>query len=193
MPTDRNFERELSSSLGTLSDKQKSLLDYYNTIYQQFMPQTLTQAANTSLGQMQADAARLARIQGGYLSPEDTRNAVQAAREAYAARGQVMGPGAIGAEILGRENIRQQRENEARAAYNASMQNVLNTANLQTGNIFQPVSSLIANTFNPLGQYPQDVYNTNYNAAVAQQIAAANNAAAIEAAKYGAAAQQKAA
>ena len=193
MPTDRNFARELGESYDALQKKQQDLLNYYNQIYQKFMPETLTQAAATSLGQLNTDAARLARIQSGYLSPEDTRNAVQAAREAYAARGQVMGQGAVGAEILGRENIRQQRENEARAAYQQSIGNVLNTANLQTGNVFQPVSSLIANTFNPLGQYPQDVYNSNFNAAVAQQIAEANNKAAIEAAKQGASAQQNAA
>ena len=193
MPTDRNFARELGESYDALQKKQQDLLNYYNQIYQKFMPETLTQAASTSLGQLNTDAARLARIQSGYLSPEDTRNAVQAAREAYAARGQVMGQGAVGAEILGRENIRQQRENEARAAYQQSIGNVLNTANLQTGNVFQPISSLISNTFNPLGQYPQDVYNSNFNAAVAQQIAEANNKAAIEAAKQGASAQQNAA
>ena len=104
-----------------------------------------------------------------------------------------MGQPAIGAEILNREAIRQQREDAARAGYQASMGNLANAAQLQTGNIFQPISSLVSGTFNPLGAYPQDVYSSNYNAQLARDIAAANNAAAIEAAKYGATAAKQAA
>ena len=177
-----------------LGGQQGTIMDQYMRMYQGLLGQTaIPQAAQQSLAQMQADAAKLQRIQQGQLSSEDIRQSQQAAREAYGARGQVMGPGAIGAEILNREAIRQQREDQARAAYQASMGNVFNAAQLQTGNIFSPIGNLVSGTFNPLGAYPQDVYSSNVNAQLARDIAAANNAAAIEAAKYGAAASQKAA
>jgi hypothetical protein len=142
---------------------------------------------------MQADEAKLNRLRQGILSPEDIRTATQGAREAYGARGQVFAPGAIGAEILNREAVRQQREDQARAAYQQSMGNVLNVSNLQTGNIFQPIGNLLSSTFNPLGAYPADVYGTNVNAALARDIADRNKEAAIESAKISGAAQSSAA
>jgi hypothetical protein len=197
--TGRNFQAELEKSLTALQLNQPGIMGMYNDIYQNLLGQTMLGSARTpgltaQLGnQLTADQAKLQRAQSGYLNAEDVRQAQQGAREAYAARGQLMGPGAVGAEILNREAIRQQREDQARAGYNASVQNALNATQLQTGNIFSPIGNLVQNTFNPLGQYPQDVYNTNYNAQLARDISAANNAAAIEAAKYGAAAQQRAA
>jgi hypothetical protein len=142
---------------------------------------------------LRSDEEKLARLRAGILSPEDVRTAQQGAREAYAARGQVMGPGAVGAEILNRENIRQSREDAARAAYNQSIGNVLNTANLQTGNIFEPIGNLISGTFNPLGSYPADVYGTNVNADLATMISDKNYAAAIESARLAGAAGRNAA
>jgi hypothetical protein len=196
----RDLAGELSKSYEALYGKNApNVLGAYGDIYQNLLGQTLLGnkekpgVAKASYDQMLADQAKLQRVQQGYLNAEDVRQAQQGAREAYAARGQVMGPGAIGAEILNREAIRQQRENEARAGYQASMGNVFNAAQLQTGNIFSPIGNLVSGTFNPLGAYPQDVYSTNVNAQLARDISAANNAAAIEAAKYGAAAQQKAA
>ena len=183
----RDLAAELAKSYAALSGQQGNLMNMYGGIYQNLLGQTaIPQAAQQSLAQMQADAAKLQRIQSGQMNAEDIRQAQQAAREAYGARGQVMGQGAIGAEILNREAIRQQRENEARNAYQASMGNVFNAAQLQTGNIFSPIGQLVSGTFNPLGAYPQDVYSSNVNAQLARDIAAANNAAAIEAAKYGA-------
>lgn len=49
---------------------------------------------------------------GGALSQEDTRNAQQAAREAWAARGLVNSRGAVAAEVLNRDALSRQRENE---------------------------------------------------------------------------------
>lgn len=185
--TQRDLAAELAKSYAALSGQQGNLMGMYGGIYQNLLGQTaIPQAAQSSLQQMALDQAKLQRIQSGQMNAEDIRQAQQAAREAYGARGQVMGQGAIGAEILNREAIRQQRENEARQAYQASMGNVFNAAQLQTGNIFSPIGQLVSGTFNPLGAYPQDVYSSNVNAQLARDIAAANNAAAIEAAKYGA-------
>ena len=165
----------------------------YKDLYQSFMPKGLTAAETSGLAQMQADEAKLNRLRQGILSPEDIRTATQGAREAYGARGQVFAPGAIGAEILNREAVRQQREDQARAAYQQSMGNVLNVSNLQTGNIFQPIGSLLSGTFNPLGAYPADVYGTNVNAALARDIAERNKEAAIASANIAGAAGTSAA
>lgn len=200
----RNLPKELSQSTSALFGQiplvnaqgqptggTTTLMGQYGDIYQNLLGQTMLGNAQqpgltAQLGQqLTADQAKLQRIQSGQLAAEDVRNAQQAAREAYGARGQVMGQGAIGAEILNREAIRQQRENEARAAYQGSVQNALSATNLQTGNIFSPVGSLIGNTFNPLAPYEADVYGTNVNALNADQIAAANRQAALEAAKLG--------
>lgn len=190
---ERDFAKELGITLAGLQQYKPELLGMYKDLYQSFMPKGLTAAEASSLAQMQADEAKLNRLRQGILSPEDIRTATQGAREAYGARGQVFAPGAIGAEILNREAIRQQREDQARAAYQQSMGNVLNVSNLQTGNIFQPISSLLSGTFNPLGAYPADVYGTNVNAALARDIAQKNYEAALESAKISGAAQSSAA
>ena len=190
----RDFGLELGETSAALQAKQADLLNMYGGIYQNFLNQTLIPGAATSAqSDLAANQARLDRVRSGILSPEDVRNSQQAAREAYAARGQVMGPGAISSEILNRENIRQQREDQARAAYQASMGNALNVANLQTGNIFQPIGSLISGTFNPLSPYAADVYGTNVNAQLARDISNQNNAAAVQAAQFGANATRSAA
>lgn len=190
---ERDFEKELGITLAGLQKYQPELLGMYKDLYQSFMPKGLTAAETSGLAQMQADEAKLNRLRQGILSPEDIRTATQGAREAYGARGQVFAPGAIGAEILNREAIRQQREDQARAAYQQSMGNLMNVANLQTGNIFQPIGNLLSGTFNPLGAYPADVYGTNVNAALARDIAERNKEAAIESARISGAAGSSAA
>jgi len=189
----RDFEAELGKTLAALSRYQPQMLGMYKDLYQSFMPAGLTAAETSGLAQMRADEEKLNRLRQGILSPEDIRTATQGAREAYGARGQVFAPGAIGAEILNREAIRQQREDQARAAYQQSMGNLMNVANLQTGNIFQPISSLLSSSFNPLGAYPADVYGTNVNAALAREIAERNKEAAIESARLSGQAQSSAA
>lgn len=189
----RNIGAELKETMAALQANEPAITSMYKGLYESFMPETLRTAASSGLSQLRADEEKLARLRAGILSPEDIRTAQQGAREAYAARGQVMGPGAVGAEILNRENIRQAREDAARAAYNQSIGNILNTANLQTGNIFQPIGNLISGTFNPLGAYPADVYGTNVNADLATMISDKNYAAAVESAKLAGAAGSSAA
>lgn len=178
--------------MAAFNEYRPQIQQMYGDLYQQFMPKGLTAAEPGIINQYQADLARLQQRQAGMLSPEDVRQSQQSAREAYGARGQVMGPGAIGAEILNREAIRQQREDQARAALQSSYGNVLNMANLQTGNLFSPIASLMSGTFNPLGAYPADVYGTNVNAQLAREIAQKNYEAAIESARLSGAAGRSA-
>ena len=189
----RDLKAELEKTMAAFDAYRPKIQQMYGDLYQQFMPKGLTAAEPGIINQYQADLARLQQRQAGMLSPEDVRQSQQSAREAYGARGQVMGPGAIGAEILNREAIRQQREDQARAALQSSYGNVLNMANLQTGNLFSPIASLMSSTFNPLGAYPADVYGTNVNAQLARDIAQKNYEAAIRSAELSGAAQKQAA
>jgi hypothetical protein len=191
--TERDLKEELKKTMAAFNEYRPQIQSMYGDLYQQFMPKGLTAAEPGIINQYQADLARLQQRQAGMLSPEDVRQSQQSAREAYGARGQVMGPGAIGAEILNREAIRQQREDQARAALQSSYGNVLNMANLQTGNLFSPIASLMSSTFNPLGAYPADVYGTNVNAQLARDIAQKNYEAAIRSAELSGAAQKSAA
>lgn len=193
MSIQRDFAAELENTLKGLQKFQPQIQQMYGDLYKQFMPAGITAAEPGLINQFQSDLARLQQRQAGMLSPEDVRQSQQAAREAYGARGQVMAPGAIGAEILNREAVRQQREEQARAALQQSYGNILNTANIQTGNLFSPIASLMSSTFNPLGAYPADVYGTNVNAQLARDIAQKNYEAAIRSAELSGAAQKSAA
>jgi hypothetical protein len=157
------------------------------------MPKGITDTESSVIDQYKTDLARLQQRQAGVLAPEDIRQSQQAAREAYGARGQVMGRGAVGAEIMGRENIRQQREDQARAGLQGSYNNIMKMADLQTGNIFSPIGNLMSNTFNPLSPYASDVYGTNVNAQLAKEIAQKNYDAAVRSAELSGAAQKSAA
>ncbi len=179
----RNFGAELEETLAALQKNQSGIMGMYGDLYKQFMPKGITESESGIIDQYKTDLGRLQQRQAGVLSADDVRQSQQAAREAYGARGQVMGPGAVGAEILGRENIRQQREDQARAGLQASYGNVLNMANLQTGNIFSPIANLMSNTFNPLSPYAADVYGTNVNAQLAKEIAQKNYEAAVRSAE----------
>jgi hypothetical protein len=182
----RDFEKEFGLTSSTLMGQPgKDLANFYQQLQSQFTPSTLTQLAGTSQQQLMSDLDRLAMAQRGQLSPEDVRSAQQSAREAYAARGQVMAPGAIGAEILNRDVLRRQREAEARANLQQSMSNVGAAAQLQTGNIFAPFANLLAKTYGPTNEYANAVYDYNVNAYNAYQAAQENLAAYKEAAAKG--------
>ncbi len=190
--TQRDIAAELAKTMPALQQYQGAIQKMYGDLYSQFLPKGISQTEQGLINQYQSDLARLQQRQAGMLSPEDVRQAQQSAREAYGARGQVMGPGAIGAEILNREAIRQQREDQARAALQQSYGNILNMSNIQTGNLFSPIASLMGSTFNPLGAYPADVYGTNVNAQLAREIAQKNYEAAIESARLSGAAGRSA-
>ena len=186
----RDFEKEFGLTSSTLMGKPgQDLANFYQQLQSQFTPSTLTQLAGTSQQQLMSDLDRLAMAQRGQLSPEDVRSAQQSAREAYAARGQVMAPGAIGAEILNRDVLRRQREAEARANVQQSMANLGAAAQLQTGNIFAPFAKLLAETYGPTSEYANAVYDYNVNAYNAYQAAQENLAAYKEAAAKGEQAQ----
>ena len=186
----RDFAREFGLTSATLTGKPgDDLAAYYKQLQQQFTPSSLTTLGTTAETQLAADLARYNQAQSGNLSAEDTRSAQQSAREAYGARGQVMGRGAIGAEILNRDALQRQRESEARASVQQSIGNLRNAADLQTGNIFSPFAKLISENYSPQSPYAREVYDYNVNAYNAYQAAQQNLAAYKEAASKGQEAQ----
>jgi hypothetical protein len=70
------------------------------------------QTEESALGRSLMDEARSKIAQGGRLSPEAERNAIQAARAGVAARGMAIGNAALGAELLNRDRFSRQREFE---------------------------------------------------------------------------------
>ena len=192
LTTKRDFGKELAESLAALKENQAGIMGMYGDLYKQFMPKGITDTESSIIDQYKTDLSRLQQRQAGVLAPEDIRQSQQAAREAYGARGQVMGRGAVGAEIMGRENIRQQREDQARAGLQSSYGNIMKMADLQTGNIFTPIGNLMSNTFNPLSPYAADVYGTNVNAQLAKEIAQKNYDAAVRSAELSGAASKSA-
>ena len=186
----RDFAKEFGLTAATLTGKPgDDLAAYYKKLQQQFTPSSLTTLGTTAETQLAADLARYNQAQSGNLSAEDTRSAQQSAREAYGARGQVMGRGAIGAEILNRDSLQRQRESEARASVQQSIGNLRNAADLQTGNIFSPFAKLISENYSPQSAYAREVYDYNVNAYNAYQAAQQNLAAYKEAASKGQEAQ----
>jgi len=186
----RDFAKEFGLTAKTLTGQPgNDLAAYYKQLQQQFTPSSLTTLGNTAESQLAADLARYNEAQSGNLSAEDTRSAQQSAREAYGARGQVMGRGAIGAEILNRDALQRQRESEARASVQQSIGNLRNAADLQTGNIFSPFAKLISENYSPQSPYAREVYDYNVNAYNAYQAAQQNLAAYKEAASKGQEAQ----
>jgi hypothetical protein len=186
----RDFAKEFGLTAATLTGQPgNDLAAYYKQLQQQFTPSSLTTLGNTAESQLAADLARYNEAQSGNLSAQDTRSAQQSAREAYGARGQVMGRGAIGAEILNRDALQRQRESEARASVQQSIGNLRNAADLQTGNIFSPFAKLISENYSPQSPYAREVYDYNVNAYNAYQAAQQNLAAYKEAASKGQEAQ----
>lgn len=85
------------------------------------------------LAQQLTDQASEELAAGRELTPEEIRQATQSAREAYAARGTALGPQAVGAEILARAELGDQRlrERQAMAAQAANLSAQLYTPALQ--------------------------------------------------------------
>jgi hypothetical protein len=152
---------------GNLADAQ-ALAEQANTLKKQANPElyaAMEQQQRVASGQVQSDLDRLVQAQARNLSPEDLRNAQQSAREAYSARGLVMGPGAIGAEILNRENLARQREQEARANLQTSLGNLGQTVGYRTANVFDPLAATLSQ------QYGMQTGNQGLNQALFNQAA----------------------
>lgn len=190
----RDFYNEGSTSTQGLQGLQPSLVKMYKELYNAFSPESLSGPAGTgyeptAISRLNRDLGALQAAERRELSAEDIRNAQQSAREAYGARGQVFAPGAVGAEILGRDALARQREQEARNNYQQSMQNVANAVQLKTGNLFAPIANLVQGTFNPYSSYANQVYDYNANAYNEFMAAKENLAAYKQAAEKGQEAQ----
>lgn len=113
---------------------------------------------------------------GGRLTPQMQRLVDQQTRGAFAARGMAYSNPALVTEFLNRDIYSQQRLAQAQQF----AQNVQNQ-NLASYNTFgqsgpTPFGAIAQGTqvWSPNSQYAQDLFNTNYNAQAASNIASAN-------------------
>lgn len=134
---------------------------------------------------------------GGRLSPQEQRDIQQQSRAAFSARGQALGDPAIASEILNRDAAVRQRAAAAQqfatgveGLNQAQGQNIQRSAGIFSGTLSDPFQAILGRPsnnqvmpvnqlFNPTNPYFSDIYNTNYNAQAAANIAGANNQAAL--------------
>jgi hypothetical protein len=127
------------------------------------------QAAERAISpQLAADVDALQRAQTGQLSQQDLRAAQQAAREAYSARGMVMGQGAINAEIVNADQVRRQREQEARANVQQGLGNLYQSLGARQANVFDPFAATLGQQY---GMQTQNVGLSSQMFNQAQQLA----------------------
>ncbi len=106
-------------------------------------------------------ATDLERLQGaGRLSADEVRTAQQAAREGSAARGRDMDMSGIAAEVLNRDAYSRQRQAEARANVQQSMQNVYGGIGAAQAATFNPFAALLGQ------QYGMQTSNVGQNQAL---------------------------
>jgi hypothetical protein len=105
-----------------------------------------------TLGRSLIDEAQRKMAQGGQLSPEATRDAIQSARQGFASRGMATGSAALGAELLNRDRFSRQREFQNLGFAQSVEANDLarRTANTQ---LRQQAGLQNANAFNQLSQF----------------------------------------
>jgi hypothetical protein len=144
---------------GNVSDAQNlggqalGLLQQLNPNMYSALNRTNTQAgtagAPSDIQMMLEQQAREGLGLGTGLSQEDVRNAQQAAREAWSARGLVNSNGAIGAEILNRDSLGRQRLAERQGLAAAVDQQGFNQRQQGFGNSMQNSLLQMQGAFNP--------------------------------------------
>ena len=106
------------------------------------------QMGTSSEGTLGGDLRSMAQQQlalGSGLSEAQSRDATQAAREAYSARGMINSPGAVAGEILNRDRYGQQlmaqRQGFANQVNQSLTGNAISNAGLQTQSAFNPLNA----------------------------------------------------
>lgn len=151
--------------------------------------QTLNQQANAGLAG------------GGQLTAQERRAADQSSRSAFSDRGTLMGNPSAVAEVLNRDALVRQRQQQAQAlagqvqGMNQSQNDFVGrTAQIFGTQLSDPFQAILgrnsgaggnsgtgqqqigtgARLFDPLNPYAQDLYNTNFNSQAANNIAQSN-------------------
>lgn len=181
--------------------------------YLQLNQQQMQQAIAGSPLLKELNAQALSQLQaGGKLTPEQERDVAQATRATFAARGNVIGNQAIGAELLNRDVFSRQRLQEAQQLA-AGVQNLDLTSlaglggQVQQPNLpayagapnfaamaapgagFGPLAAgvgAVSGVTQPLMAFGQNVFDANQSAAAAQSTAAANKSAGVGSGALGA-------
>ncbi len=112
---------------------------------------------------------------GGALTPEQEGDVQRRSYAQSAELGNLHSPGAVGSELLNRDQYRQQRFNQAlsqsQGLASGVLGNLTGTESAETGNF----SALMS----PLLGFGQDLFSSNQNASAAQSIAGANKTGGI--------------
>lgn len=163
--------------------------------YQQLNLQQMQRAIQGSPLLNELNKQALAQLQtGGKLTPEQERDVTQATRAGFAARGNVIGNQALGAELLNRDVYSRQRLQEAQQlamglqnldlTTTGALGGIVNPPNFAAygtpGAGFGPMAAGIGATSGiaqPLMSFGQNLFDANQNAAAAQSTAAANKGA----------------
>lgn len=172
-----------------------------------------SRTSNTGLLNTLNDQAAAGLAAGGNLTPEEERANTQATRTAFADRGTLMGNNAIGAELLNRDAARRQRLQQAQSlaggvqTMNQGQNDFVGRASqIFSTTLNDPFQAILgrssgaggggggypqqigtgAHLFDPTNPYAQDVYNSNFNAENANNIAQANAQNATTSAAIGA-------
>jgi Chaperone of endosialidase len=175
----------------------------------------LTRTQDSPILQLLNRNAQTAIESGGALSPQEQRAADQQARESNAARGLLTSPAGSVAEILNRDALTRQRQAAAQQfgmgvqGLNQNQADLVGrAAQIFSTTLSDPFQAILgrpsgagsggagggypqqigtgARLFNPESPYAADIYNTNYNAQAAANVANANNQAATTNAGIGA-------
>lgn len=123
----------------------------------------LPQFTRAAQGQVTRDIDALRAAERGELSREAIRNAQQATREAFGARGRLRDTGAMAQEILNREAAVQQRQQLARQNLAQSMGQLGQGIGYQTSNVFDPMAAALGQ------QYGMQTSNVGLNQALYNQ------------------------
>lgn len=134
---------------------------------------------------------------GGQLTPQEQRDIEQQTRAGFAQRGMATGNAALGAELLNRDSaVRarvaagQQFATGVEGLNQGQTRNVAGAAGTFASTLSDPFQAILGRPgqsgvmpvnrmFNPESSYASDLYNTNYNAQAASNIAGANNTSAL--------------
>lgn len=150
-----NLLGRLSGALNPTSEYNRMQDAFARGITAQQADMERVQAQQTDeslLGRSLMDEAQRKMAQGGQLSPEATRDAIQSARQGFASRGMVTGNAALGAELLNRDRFARQREFQNLGFAQSVEANDLarRTANTQ---LRQQAGLQNADAFNQLSQF----------------------------------------
>lgn len=191
-PQARNYYNEMKGSLDAQTQLAPQLLEANRQWAPQFAQQNIqtaqgmmpgimnmaNQFGQSPLQQTLTQQAQDQLVTGGALTPDQRRNIQQDTRAAFNDRGLGISNPAMFAEVMNLQGARQNRLSGYQQFAHGIDQSNFGRRQQGYSNAMQLMGYGQSQMFNPMNSYSQDLYNTNYNAQAAANIATANNRAA---------------